>query len=434
MKVEDFHAQRNVEYAQELLQKHVDAGNIDSKEQDLFLKFLESRMATQRSFGGGRYLDYVSKISHLRHAKYVKVPWYELTYSDLLAAVSDIKSSPMRDVNSDGEFVYKEKKYAQNTLNILLRQLVIWVKWLSDNGVVSITEKEIQSIQIPPYKPKKMERESVYTEKMISKLLEEANPMMKAMIWTHYEIGARPNEICDLRWKDIEWRDKSALVTISDTKENQSRKAFISANSISCLLIWRNMYPGTASGDNLVFINNRNTPIKYITYAKYVRDLQFTYENGERVRRMPQFTPHDIRRWRATNLFIQGASRSAVCTQLWGTTKTVMDSVYSQYDSENMFSEMEQLYGIAEEPDNLKPLAPNYCPVCQTLNPQGNRYCKDCGAALDPAAAEALATLKQESVSARKERDMQPFLDDLAAYLGMSRKELEESIKGVVKK
>lgn len=410
MKSELFHSSKTVASGLSLLQARVDDGSINEKEQQLIRSFLSERMATQSTFGGARYIEYVSGLTHIRRAGYLTVPWYELTKESLIQMISDYKNLPIRRFSRAGKMSVLSHGYSVNTLNCDIRAFLTFCSWLSENGHISVTEKDIKKIQVPAYQPKRINRESVYSEDDIAKLVEVANPMLKCMVWMHYETGARPNEICDLRWSDIEWRDKSAMVKIRDSKESQIRSAFVSL-SIPHLIIWRNMYPGKADGENYVFLNAWGDPLKYATYSKLLRDLQFTRRDGTSVRRMPAFTPHDLRRWRVTNLYIQGVSRSAVCTQMWGSTKTVYDSGYSQFSTEDMYSEIEVLYGIREKTTKQKPLEMIYCPACLTLCSPGIRYCPQCGKALDGDAVSELETIKAEIKKSPE------FLRELAALL-----------------
>lgn len=214
-----------------------------------------------------------------------------------------------------------------------------------------------------------------------------------------------------MRWSDIEWRNKSALVTIRDTKENQLRHALISMHSINHLLAWRNQYPGDATGENYVFLNFEGTPIHYRSLVKLYEGLQFEKQGKKKIRRMPKFTPHDVRRWRTTNLYRQGTSRSTVCTMLWGSTKTTCDSGYSQFGAGDMYSELEVLYGISETTDTQKPLQPNYCPACGTLNAAGIRFCGQCGRSLSEEATQHLTTVE---IDLRKSPE---YLEALREYI-----------------
>lgn len=414
MKSEQFHSSKTIPYGKDLLRRRCEDGSIDSRERELIEAFLDERIATQPRFGGAKYVEYVSGITHIRRAGYLTVPWYELDQQRLISMVSDYKNLPIRKFSRSGVMRELSHGYAVNTLNCDLRALVTWMFWLSEHGHISLTEKQIQKIKIPKYQPKRINRESVYSEEDIARLVEIGTPMVKCLVWMHYETGARPNEICDLRWSDIEWRNKSAMVKIRDSKEDQIRSAFVSL-SIPHLIIWRNMYPGKPEGENFVFLNSYREPLKYEAYSKILNNLQFTHLDGVRIRRMPKFTPHDLRRWRVTNLYIQGVSRSTVCTQMWGSTKTRYDSGYSQFSTEDMYSEIEVLYGIKEKTARQKPLEMIYCPACLSLCSPGIRYCPQCGKALADDAVSELESIKSEIKKSPE------FLRELAALLSSAK-------------
>lgn len=396
MLTEDFHSSRSIQYGQKLLQNRVNDGTITPQEQNLILKFLESLIAKCDSFGGGRYVDYISTLTHFRRALYISKPWYLLDYDDIVSAIVQYRKTPIRRFNSKGEMKEQQSCYSTNSLKQNIRIIRLFLRWLAENGVIHVPVSEILKINVPAYAPHKVEEEKVYSEKMIAKLVEPAPLMLKALIWTHYETGTRADEICDMRWKDIQWRDRFAIVTVRATKTRQElqRTALISMNSVSHLLAWRNEYPGDPTGENYVWLNQNGDPLKYPTYERKLKELQFTHKDGKKVRRMPDFSSHDIRRWRVTNLYIQGVSRSSVCLQMWGSTNTRMDSVYSQFSKKDMYNELERLYGIKSEIDRQKPLQPNYCSHCGRLNPPGQRFCGDCGQSLIKEAGDELIEAK----------------------------------------
>lgn len=394
MKCEEYHSSKTVDFGQETLRKRVEDGSIDERERELITDFLAERMATAKSFGGAKYVSYCSTITHFRRAGYLTIPYYQITKTDLHQAISDYKRLPVRKFHTSGRLEILDKYYSQNTISTTLKELTLWLIWLSENNHIDIPVPEIRKIKPPAYQPKKIDAESVYSEPMIAQLVEPASIMVKALIWTHYETGARSNEICDLRWKDIEWRNKSAIVTIRDTKENQIRTALISMHSIQHLLSWRNQYPGDATGENYVFVNSEGNYLAYRSLAKIYSQIQFEKRGKKQHRRMPRFTPHDVRRWRTTNLYRQGVSRSTACVMLWGSTKTKCDSGYSQFSASDMHSELEVLYGISETTDTQKPLQPNYCPACGTLNAAGIRYCGSCGRPLSEEATQNISALE----------------------------------------
>lgn len=385
---EDFRSSKTIEYGQTLLDKRLRAGHIDEREKELIIAFLTERIATAERFGEAKYVSYISNLTKFRGC-YLSKPYYDTDKYDLLAAISDMKNMPIRDRIGD-KIVERAQKYKPNTIGKTLTELKLFFVFLSENGYVDISTKDISRIKSLGYKPKKLDAKDVYSEPMIAELVEPAPPMLKALIWTHYETGARSNEICDMRWQDIEWRSKSAKVNIRDSKQNQIREAYISMNSIPHLLAWRNMYPGDADGMNYVFLDKRGKFLSYHTLISMYRKIQ---ENREG---LPPFTPHDLRRFRTTNLKRQGVSRSALTTMLWGSENTRCDAGYSQFSADDAISEMEVLHGIKERTDTQKPLQPNYCPRCGTLNAAGIRFCGACGSALSSDAVNSMNTLESD--------------------------------------
>lgn len=408
----EFCSSKTISYGQSLLDKRLRAGHIDEKEKNIILAFLTERIATAERFGDSKYVSYISNLTKFR-ACYLSNPYYEITKNDLLSAVSDLKNQPIRDRVGD-KIIERSQKYKPNTISKTLTELKLFFTYLSENGYVDIAPRDISKIKTPGYKPKKLDAKDVYSESMIAELVETASPMLKALIWTHYETGARSNEICDMRWQDIEWRSQYAKVIIRDSKCAQIREAYISMNSISHLLAWRNMYPGDADGMSYVFLDQNGDYISYHTLRRMYQKLQAGCEG------LPPFTPHDLRRFRTTNLKRQGVSRAALTTMLWGSENTRCDAGYSQFSPEDALSEMEVLHGIKERTDTQKPLQPNYCPACGTLNAAGIRFCGSCGRSLSDEATADISSIEQII------RQSPEYLSALQSYIQeMVKKEME---------
>lgn len=402
MKSEIFHSSKTIPAALSLLQKRVNDGSITESEQKLIAEFLQDRKATQKTFGGAKAIEYVSGLTHFRRAGYVKTEWHKISKKELTAAISAYKSMNIRYFDRKGNMHERDHGYAANTLNTDIRAVITWLYWLIDSKNMSsdLTRADVEKIKYPSYRPKEIKQENMYSEEMISKLVEIADPMLKALVWTQYETGSRLNEVCDLRWGDIEWRDKGAKVRIRDSKQDQIRFAFISMHSVSLLRIWRNMYPvGDAAGDDYVFLNKINRPLKYGVASRIVESLQWTHIDGKRVRRMPKFTCHEIRDWRATNLTKQGVSQAAISMQLWNKPKAEYYNAYARYSAEDSWNEIAALNGAAEHTPDQKPLDINYCPYCAVINPPGVKFCNECGMALT---REAMSEVERVRLMVRK--------------------------------
>lgn len=383
---EEFHRCKTVIYGNRLLDRTLAEGYIDQRENELIKQYLVELSATSISFGGARYVDVCSTLTHLRRTQYHQNPWYQITTSQTLQLFSDLKKLPMRKLSKEGKVIYQNTVYGQNTLKTKMRIIKQFLIWMSQNKIIDIPVETINKLSIPTYKPHKIDPNRVYTEQQVSTLVRHANSvMMQAMIWMHFETGCRPNEIVSIRWADITWKDKSAEVTITDTKQNQIRKAMISIQTLGYLIPWRNLYPGDPSGTNYIFLGQNGKFMSYLTYSNHLKRVfilanrSIEQSGGQQLQK---FSPHDIRRWRTTDLQRKKVSRSTIAMMLWGNVHTNTDSVYSQFNQADAISEMEVTTGIKSETPTQKPLALNYCPTCKTLHPSSTRYCSECGTTL----------------------------------------------------
>lgn len=388
---EEFHLCKTVVYGNRLLDRTLAEGHIDHREYDLIKQYLVEKSATSISFGGARYVDVCSTLTHLRRTQYCPDPWHQLTTPQVLQLFSDLKKLPMRKMSKEGKIIYQHTVYGQNTLKTKMRILKHFLHWMSANKIIDISVDTINKLSIPTYKPHKIDPNRVYTEQQVSTLVRHANSvMMQAMIWMHFETGCRPNEIVSVRWSDIAWKDQSAEVSITDTKQNQIRKAMISIQTLGYLIPWRNLYPGDPSGSNYIFLDQNGKYMSYLVYSNHLKRV-FTLANRSIKRSggqpLQKFSPHDIRRWRTTDLQRKKVSRPTIAMMLWGNVHTNTDSVYSQFNQADAISEMEVTTGIKSETPTQKPLSLNYCPACKTLHPSSTRFCSECGTALIYSAA-----------------------------------------------
>lgn len=180
---EDFRSSKTIEYGQTLLDKRLRAGHIDEREKELIIAFLTERIATAERFGEAKYVSYISNLTKFRGC-YLSKPYYDTDKYDLLAAISDMKNMPIRDRIGD-KIVERAQKYKPNTIGKTLTELKLFFVFLSENGYVDISTKDISRIKSLGYKPKKLDAKDVYSEPMIAELVEPAPPMLKALIWTH---------------------------------------------------------------------------------------------------------------------------------------------------------------------------------------------------------------------------------------------------------
>ena len=72
--------------------------------------------------------------------------------------------------------------------------------------------------------PVKINENNLITEEDVEKMLRFAqNYKEKAYLFLIFESGARPQELSELKWKDIKFEDKYANITLYSKKTNQSR-------------------------------------------------------------------------------------------------------------------------------------------------------------------------------------------------------------------
>ena len=108
---EEFHRCKTVIYGNRLLDRTLAEGYIDQRENELIKQYLVELSATSISFGGARYVDVCSTLTHIRRTQYQRDPWYQITTSQSLQLFSDLKKLPMRKLSKDGAVIYQNTVY-----------------------------------------------------------------------------------------------------------------------------------------------------------------------------------------------------------------------------------------------------------------------------------------------------------------------------------
>jgi len=322
-----------------------------------------------------RYMKIVSMLVNVR--RYFRVEFSEVDEDDYLDALSNIKYAKRQDGKEKGE------PYSQNMIADWMKIVKRFFQFLQKHGLTSVPADVIDQTKPERYDRHTKSDEDVLSIEEINKLIAATNSIMyKAYISLLYELGARSIEIANLKWKDIEVKDKFVSCTIHDTKTNKIRVVPSVAYSLY-LLEWRNQYPRDAFGENFVFINSKFQPLKYAAVLTKIKKLAKTAGINKKV------TLHIFRHSRITHVLRDGMSETLVKKAFWGNELTNMIDVYGHLTNKDVENEYLRISGV-EVPAESKAaveLKTITCPKCLRVNPPGTKFCV-CGNCLDSSVME----------------------------------------------
>jgi hypothetical protein len=217
---------------------------------------------------------------------------------------------------------------------------------------------------------------------------------------TLYESGGRIGEVGSMRIKDVEFMKDYAAVRLVG-KTGTRRVPIVAA--VPYLQLWLEHHPDK---------NNPNAPLwpkfsdgKPMTYPALAKVLKVAAERAGLKKRI---SPHKLRHARAT--FLATKLTEAQMNAIFGWKQgSDMPSTYVHLSGRDVDQAILGIYGLKKEEETGKPtkLAPKECPRCHQKNPVTNKFCFNCGMALD---MEAVMELEEK----RKKADeiMSILLED----------------------
>ncbi|HJJ32470.1 MAG TPA: tyrosine-type recombinase/integrase [Methanocorpusculum sp.] len=323
----------------------------------------------------GRYNKIVSMLVNVR--RYFDVEFSQVDEDAYLIALSNIKYAK----HTCGK--HKGEPYSKNTIVDWMKITKRFFLFLVEQNLTTVPKKTIQETEVGVYDIHTKTDADVLTAEEIDQLISAAKSLkFKAYIGLLYETGARSIEMANLRWKDITVQTWGIQCTLHDTKTDKIR-------TVPCVMyaqyvhLWRNQYPGDASGDNFVFVTRYNKPIQYRGVLKEIDRCREAAGITKRI------TLHIFRHSRITHVLREGMSETLVKKAFWGNAKTNMIETYGHLTSDDIRIQYMKMAGVTvdEEKPDISP-KPITCSRCHKILPPGTSYCPDCGMALTEAAAE----------------------------------------------
>jgi hypothetical protein len=215
------------------------------------------------------------------------------------------------------------------------------------------------------------------TEEEIRRLVEACdNPRDRAFIMVLYESGGRVGEVGSMRIKDVEFMKDYAAVRLVG-KTGARRVPIVAA--VPYLQLWLEHHPDKSNPSAPLWPKfSDGSPLTYPALAKILKVA------GQRAGVRKRVTPHKLRHARAT--FLATKLTEAQMNAIFGWKQgSDMPSTYVHLSGRDVDQAILGIYGLKKEEETGKPtkLTPKECPRCHQKNPATNRFCFNCGMALD---------------------------------------------------
>lgn len=157
----------------------------------------------------------------------------------------DIAEKPFNEFDRDViEHIYNLIKNSDRETggkNEVIKQLKFFVNWKFEDanllkGIKALTQRK-------GYNTKKLNSSTLITKEEIEALIKAcaSNPKKIAMISLQVELGLRPQELLNLKWKDVKIDDEIGEIKVFSNKTKETR-VLPFKNSIGPLLKWKKVY------------------------------------------------------------------------------------------------------------------------------------------------------------------------------------------------
>jgi integrase/recombinase XerD len=351
------------------LESGLENGIITEHDQQLILEYVEERRVA-KDLSVARVNKIVSHLVNWR--RFLRVPFVEASITDVYAAVSALKGGKSQ----------KGRPFAQNTIHDYIRVFKPFLHWLREEGYNELNATKIRRIQAPPVDRDTKSPEDLLTVKEIEALLEASKDLRnRAIIGILYESGCRIGELGRLRWKDVTFDEYGVKLYLNDNKTRKRRYSRLTF-AASYLAAWKVEYPGSPTGENLVFISQQRNPLEY---NAFLRVLQRTARAAGIKKRV---YPHLLRTSRITHMVAQNYQESVIKQSMWGNLKTDMFETYVKLGEDDIDAEYLAKAGVVVREDVVDELRARPCPNCHEINAPTFDHCFKCGW---PLSSEAIA-------------------------------------------
>jgi len=274
-----------------------------------------------------------------------------------------------------------KSKYSQNSKNDFIVIAKSFFVWLAGRENPKITEKELSKITGPGASTPDIDERDLLTRDELYKIIKACKNMRdRAFVAMLYESAARVSELAAARWGDLDYKDNGvAILTLIDEKmshkgEKKKKRQVPLLMAVEFLAGWRTAYPGTPSGNNLIFIDSvSGGPMEYTAVLRQITRASARAGIEKRVH------PHLFRKSRLTEMSREHYSDAVIRSVGWNNQSTKMADIYIKIGEDAVTTEFLERQGLKKAEDKPKENLPRQCGFCFAMNSPISEYCHKCG-------------------------------------------------------
>ena len=176
----------------------------------------------------------------------------------LILQLFDVTQKPLTEQNKESIDAFlsllsncKKSYWTKDEIRIYIKQFILW--YYKDFAMVENIKAESKK----GLNPQKVTENNLITEKDMEKMLRFAQGYKdKAYLLLGFWSGARPQEILNLKWKDIKFDNETADITLYSNKTERSRTFPVVKETMKALWEWKQHYSfPDVSPNDYVFVS-----------------------------------------------------------------------------------------------------------------------------------------------------------------------------------
>jgi integrase len=360
-------------------------------------------------------------ITDLTADKDISLEWVKNKYHLLFRMVQIIHSSTGKHLDEittpDFKKTVSAMRKAEYSDNYR-RQLVSIMKgvalYLAEHGH-DIAPDKVNKVKLPKKEWKTKTADEMLTREDIFTAIEASlNPRDSCLVAMLFDSSCRSIELLNLKWSDIVFDDRG--VKFSTNRKTGYKRTIRLTFSIPYLVKWRDQYPGSPEGDNLVFITIYRMDGRKIHRPMTKDALDRVMIRLRERTGITKLKPGIFRPSRISADVQDGYELPYIMLKNWGNLKTGMIDLYANISGEYMDRQALEMAGMekalkVEKRRDLGKLKPLECPHCGFVNVPTAGYCIECGRSMTAEAEDEEAAVRRFMSSPAKLRRLADLME-----------------------
>jgi integrase len=344
---------------------------------------LESVLAEARADWVRQFIEFKQRGTNNRGGRVPKVStlaYYGWMLNRIALSQLDLKTCTLLELNAFLDSYRKGRSINSfSDMVTIIKQVLVYFERHDLNAKIRTPARPdpTQSIQ-----------DKTISDSDLSKLIKGASNLRdRLLIELLSELGSRRGEIYNIRIKDVQFDQYSAILTLTGKSGTRNRRVY---GAVPDLRSYLNEHPHHDDPLAPLFLTTSGKPLKNAhSIWVLVRRLSM------RVLKHP-IHPHQFRHTKATKDSSYFTDREMM--KLYGWKKPDMVSVYSHISMRDVDSKDLVLHGLKQKEDVLRPIMQvQKCRKCNEDNAPIATYCQKCGAILTvPENPEEIRALKDQ--------------------------------------